>query len=861
MSDKRRSTKRQKSQGVTSRPSKNSEKEKAPIKNFSTEFLIFVLSIITIFLTCSILSCKPILENGKASNLMGPLGHFLGTLLKGSLGWASLSIICWFFVAILFNFNSLKNKNKKKDESPKYRIEIRLISLILSIICFATFVALMFGSVGGGDVGNNIAKVSSKYIGKLGAGILSFSFFVILTGFVLNYTFEEFGHLVFQGIKIFAKYTFLVFPYYCFQGFLYILQKIFYPIKDYVRFLYPEEEEEEEEELPKPRRRRNRIEEKEEEEYEEEDEEEECEEDEDAQEDEEGEEDDEEEGYEILVKRNNPKDSVRSIREADKAIRNAQKISMAWCDDEKFINYVPPSLSLLKKSPNDTGQDENDDELVEKSRIIEKKLKDFGILGHVKEVHLGPVITLFEFEPAPGVRVGKIASLHGDLAMGLKASSIRIIAPIPKKGTVGIEVPNKVRDLVRLRDILESEAFVNAKSILTVPIGKDIYGEAMIADIAKMPHLLIAGATGTGKSVFINTLLISLLYRANPAELGLILIDPKILELSVYEGIPHLKVPVVTTPKQAQAVLLWAIDEMERRYRLIKKYGVRNIDGYNAIVRGEVQLENPIREFKGDNFIELSDENVIEDGTISDDIYEENEFHAKGEKLKPLSKIVIVVDELADLMFTAGREIEDSITRLAQKARAAGIHLILATQRPSVDVITGLIKANFPARVSFRVSSIFDSKTILDTTGAEKLLGNGDMLYMQPGGIANIRAHGAFIEDAEVIRVINSIKKQAKPNYDEQIIKMCEKLSKDGDGDDTQDDEDRDELYDKAVEYVVQKGQASTSMIQRVFRIGYNRAARIIDTMERNGIIGPMDGAKPREVLANNYEEDDEEIV
>ncbi|MGI6680947.1 MAG: DNA translocase FtsK 4TM domain-containing protein [Bdellovibrionota bacterium] len=839
MAKKRRSTSREKSQGVKT-SIKN--KEKAPTKNFSIEFLIFILTIITIFLVCSIVSWQPLEIDEKTKNLMGPLGQFIGTLLRGSLGWSSLSIVLCFVVAIYFNANTLTKKNKKKDETPKYKFEIRFISLVLSIVCLAAFTSLTFGATSGGDIGENVSGFLTKYIGEIGSIILTFCFSIILAGFSLNYTFAELVKISFNFLKTSFKYLFLVFPYYAYAFILSVFQKIFYPIKDYVKFLYPKEELEEEIELPKPKRRRNKI-------TKEYDDDEEYEEEEDASQD-----------FEILVKRGNARDNEKSIKEVDKAIRSAQKVSMAWCDDEKFINYVPPSLSLLKKTTIEGLHEEDDDELVEKSRIIERKLRDFGIQGHVKEVHLGPVITLFEFEPAPGVRVGKIASLHGDLAMGLKASSIRIIAPIPKKGTVGIEVPNKNRDLVRLRDILESEEFVNAKSILTVPIGKDIYGGAMVADIASMPHLLIAGATGTGKSVFINTLLISLLYRANPAELGLILVDPKILELSVYEGIPHLKVPVVTTAKQAQAVFLWAIDEMERRYKLMHKYGVRNIDGYNAIARGETRLENPIREFKSKDYIELREEHVIEEGIVESDILEEDEYHARGEKIKPLAKIVIVVDELADLMFSVGKEIEDSITRLAQKARAAGIHLILATQRPSVDVITGLIKANFPARISFRVSSIFDSKTILDTIGAEKLLGKGDMLYMQPGG-TNIRAHGAFVSDAEVIKVINSIKKQAKPNYDEQIIKMCERLSEGGDGEEIEEDEDKDELYDKAVEYVIQKGQASTSMIQRVFRIGYNRAARIIDMMERNGIVGPMDGAKPREVFAAEYDDEDENVI
>jgi S-DNA-T family DNA segregation ATPase FtsK/SpoIIIE len=510
---------------------------------------------------------------------------------------------------------------------------------------------------------------------------------------------------------------------------------------------------------------------------------------------------------------------------------------------------------------------ENDDELREKSRQIENKLKDFGIFGKVTHVHPGPVITLFEFEPAPGVKVGKIAALQDDLAMSLRASSIRIIAPIPKRGTVGIEVPNKHRDIVRLRDVLESEAFMGAESILSVPMGKDTYGDPVVTDISTMPHLLMAGATGTGKSVCINALLVSLLYRAHPENLGLILIDPKILELSVYEDIPHLRVPVVTDPRQAKGVLQWAVNEMNRRYRMMQRFGVRNIDGYNALVRGEQEKDNNT---PADNIVQLAEENVVESGTVAPtddippvDLVVEEEVDGKEEpiapeKLEPLPKIVIVVDELADLMLTVGRDIEELITRLAQKARAAGIHLIIATQRPSVDVITGLIKANFPARLSFRVTARVDSRTILDQMGADKLLGRGDMLFMLPGAEALRRIHGAFVSDAEVKRVVEAVKKSSKPQYDERIMELCRKALEENEQGETRDllnDEgEYDAIYDKAVELVLQKGQASTSMLQRAFRIGYNRAARVIDMMEKEGLVGPMDGAKPREVIVPTHD-------
>jgi len=530
-----------------------------------------------------------------------------------------------------------------------------------------------------------------------------------------------------------------------------------------------------------------------------------------------------------------------------------------------FEEYEVPSVSLLtREEAQQLGDD--DDELRLKAEQIETKLRDFNIAGRVTQVHPGPVITLFEFEPAAGVKVGRIAALQDDLAMSLKATSIRIIAPLPKRGTVGIEVPNKHRATVRLRDCLESQALTSAESILSVPLGKDTYGDAIVVDIASMPHLLMAGATGTGKSVCINALLLSLLYRAHPSELGLILIDPKVLELSVYDGIPHLRVPVVTDPRQAKGVLSWAVKEMERRYRFMQRFGVRNIDGYNRVVRGQSPddaSDPPVSSaaVQMQMFAEKSAEESstpAEPGAAESGAVEKTGVESLApEQLRPLPKLVIVIDELADLMLSVGREIEELITRLAQKARAAGIHLIVATQRPSVDVITGLIKANFPARLSFRVSSRIDSRTILDSMGAEKLLGKGDMLFMLPGAVPLKRVHGAFVSDQEVQKVVAVLKSRCAPQYDEAIIAACDKAvleSMGGEGEggsaDGIEGEEFDPFYDKAVELVLEKGQASTSMIQRTFRIGYNRAARIIEMMEREGVVGKMDGVRPREVLS-----------
>lgn len=495
-----------------------------------------------------------------------------------------------------------------------------------------------------------------------------------------------------------------------------------------------------------------------------------------------------------------------------------------WKEYEtQFKDYTPPPCHLLTlpKASSFKVAAEHYDTL---SATITAKLADFNVSGRVTRVHPGPVITLFEFEPAPGVKVGKIASLVDDLAMSLRARSIRILAPLPGQGTVGIEIPNSHRSTVFMRDVLESEVFMRAKSCLAVPLGQDTKGQPVVTDIGEMPHLLIAGATGTGKSVCINSLLMGLLFRASPKELGLILIDPKILELSIYEDIPHLRVPVVTVAKQARAVLQWAVAEMERRYRLMQKLAVRNVDGFNQ---------------------------ALADGKWPASMREE------FETFPPLQKIVIVIDELADLMLQVGREIEELITRLAQKARAAGIHLIVATQRPSVDVITGLIKANFPARLSFRVSSRVDSRTILDASGAERLLGRGDMLFLEPGTHTPRRIHGAYVSDEEVAAVVDHLKQISEPQYDPQIIELCERALEEDDGSGAVELEleEYDPMYDKAVQLVVSKGQASTSMVQRAFRIGYNRAARIIDIMEREGVVGPMDGSKPRQVLVGSIEQ------
>ncbi len=474
-----------------------------------------------------------------------------------------------------------------------------------------------------------------------------------------------------------------------------------------------------------------------------------------------------------------------------------------------------PPLDVLNDPPEKKNLDIQRESLEMNARRLEKKLEDFGVHGEVMEILPGPVITMYEFKPAPGIKISKVAGLSDDLALTLRAPSIRIVAPIPGKAVIGIEIPNNQRDPVFLKEVLSDEAFTDSKFKLPMALGKDITGLPMVTDLTKMPHLLLAGATGTGKSVCINTIINSLLFKNSPDTTKLLLIDPKRIELSVYQDIPHLLHPVVTQPKDATKALRWAVEEMERRYMLLSDRGVRNIETYNRKI---------VKESKPDS-----------------------KDNSRGiDKILPY--IVIVIDELADLMMISSKEVEEAITRLAQMARAAGIHLIIATQRPSVDVLTGIIKANFPTRISFQVSSKVDSRTILDTIGAEHLLGEGDMLFLPPGVGRVTRIHGAFVSEEEVKEVTNFLKAQKKPDYDSSILSGIEKVE------DSEQDIELDEKYEEAVALVLKTGQASISMLQRKLRVGYNRAARMIEAMELEGIVGPSDGVRPRDVYGRREE-------
>ena len=470
-------------------------------------------------------------------------------------------------------------------------------------------------------------------------------------------------------------------------------------------------------------------------------------------------------------------------------------------------NYEFPPLTLLKEGDKKAGKG-NNRALTETASKLQKTLYNFGVVAKVEHVSVGPAITRYELKPSEGVRVSKIANLADDIALNLAAKTIRIEAPIPGKQAVGIEVPNEESEVVHLRDILDTDTFKNHKSKLAFALGKDVSGEEIVTDIAKMPHVMIAGATGSGKSVCINTLIASIIYKAKPSDVKLIMVDPKIVELSVYNGIPHLMIPVVTDPKKAAGALAWAVQEMENRYTKFAAKGVRDLAGYNDAVE-------------------------------------------KEDTLGKLPHIVIIIDELADLMMVAKNDVEGAICRLAQKARAAGMHLVIATQRPSVDVITGLIKANIPSRIAFAVSSQIDSRTILDQVGAEKLLGKGDMLFFPTGAPKPVRVQGAFVSDKEVEKIVDFLKSNGETTYRDDITEYIEKTNcTDKEIDEgIMDDDETNPLLNEAIQTVIETGQASTSFIQRRFKVGYARAGRIIDQMEERGIISGYQGSKPREVL------------
>lgn len=513
---------------------------------------------------------------------------------------------------------------------------------------------------------------------------------------------------------------------------------------------------------------------------------------------------DEETGEIIAPKENN----LFVQQEEQKQDKMKQVLQLEHTIAVEDENYVFPPIDILSKMEKASLKG-GTKSLTDTAARLQKTLYSFGVSAKVENVTVGPAITRYELKPAEGVRVSKIANLADDIALNLAAETIRIEAPIPGKQAVGIEVPNKQKEMVGLREVIESEEFKNNDSKLSVALGKDVAGTAVVANIAKMPHVLIAGSTGSGKSVCINTIITSIIYNSKPSEVKLVMVDPKVVELSVYNGIPHLLIPVVTDPKKAAGALAWAVQEMDNRYNLFAEKGVRDLKGYNKVV--------------------------------------------EKEGVGKLPQIVIIIDELADLMMVAAKEVEESICRLAQKARAAGMHLVIATQRPSVDVITGLIKANVPSRIAFAVSSQVDSRTILDQIGAEKLLGKGDMLYFPSGAAKPTRVQGAFVSDEEVEQIVEFIKSNGTAVYSEDILDTIENGGKEEQlknlSEEQAAEDDTDPFLQDAIDTVVETGQASTSFIQRKFKVGYARAGRIIDQMEERGVISGYQGSKPREVL------------
>ncbi len=530
---------------------------------------------------------------------------------------------------------------------------------------------------------------------------------------------------------------------------------------------------------------------------------------------------------------------TQSKRPSPRVLREKQQ---KLFDDSELVGSLP-QINLLDPPDKSSATGYSADSLEHLSRLLELKLQDFGISAEVTEVLPGPVVTRFEIQPAPGIKVSRISGLAKDLARSMAVISVRVVEVIPGKSVVGIEIPNEKREMVRLSEVISSEAFDRSSSPLTLALGNDIAGVPTVADLARMPHLLVAGTTGSGKSVGINAMLLSLLLKASPDEVKLILIDPKMLELSIYDDIPHLLTPVITDMKDAASGLRWCVGEMERRYKLMAALGVRNIAGYNRKIEDAIKAGNPI----------VDPLWTFDPSTVG---WDETEEPPEAPMLEALPYIVVVIDEFADMMMIVGKKVEQLIARIAQKARAAGIHLILATQRPSVDVITGLIKANVPTRIAFQVSSKIDSRTILDQGGAEQLLGHGDMLYLPPGTSVPERIHGAFVDDHEVHKVVADWKRRGAPSYLSDITDEASVSSIAVPGFDTTDengdDAESDPLYDEAVAFVLESGKASISSVQRKLRVGYNRAARLIEQMEASGVVSPMSSNGSREILAPN---------
>ena len=757
------------------------------IKNTLISFFSFFLIAFSLYIFISLLSYDSS-DSGywyrdsssTVNNLGGPLGAFISDYLFTLIGFGSYLLLLisstWCIQVLFFN-----NSNISKLDNL-----LRLSSSVLLLICFCSIGHFYLTNNFGGFFGNVIFTNLSSLVGEIGA--LIFLIILIIPSISMSFNFSWLKATDYFGKKLILTYTVSL------KGMLFLLNKIigisksfFSKLKKIVNYTKTNIADKKITKTKPKIKNQTEI-------------------------------------------KNEEKDlSEKPIRQGELPIKEndlkvvPKKEIDTTKEDTTNQNKITPSTELLDRALDD-GQSLSENELNQIATLLETKLDEFGIEATVESVIPGPVVTRFEIQPAPGTKASKITNIAQDIARSLSVSSVRVVEVIEGKSYVGVEIPNNNRKMVRLTEILSSDAFKNSSSSLSLALGKDISGNPVVADLAKMPHLLVAGTTGSGKSVGLNAMLLSLLFKSDPEEVRMILIDPKMLELSVYDGIPHLLTPVITDMSNASNGLRWCVAEMDRRYKLMSLTGVKSLAAYNKKIKdaekNDKQIVNPLNE-------------------------DEEEF------LETLPSIVVVVDEFADMMMLVGKKLEHLIARIAQKARAAGIHLILATQRPSVDVITGLIKANMPTRIAFQVSTKIDSRTILDQGGAEQLLGDGDMLYFPPGVGVPKRVHGAFVGDDEVHRVVSDMKSKAEPNYVEEIISSKQETGPitGWTTSETSSDEEQDELYDEAVNFVIDSRRASISAVQRKLRIGYNRAARLIETMEEAGIVSEMSSNGSREVL------------
>ena len=755
------------------------------IKNTLLNFFSFFLIAFSLYIFIALVSYNPsdsgifnINSNPAIQNLGGPLGAKISDFLFTLIGIGS------YLVLLIGSVWALQTLFYKDPYNSQIKIAVRFISSIILLISFCSIAEYYFSQNAGGYLGKSLFINLSNALGFIGSLIFLVIFIIPASSLSLNFSWLTIIDLLGSSILITAKFI-KVHLQLLFSRLLNLMSNLIVNIKEKKNSLA---EKRAEKQIEKTKT--------------------------------------------ILKPKKSEKSSDFSSKVISSDVKqpdlpNTTETKLKEIDNvspkESESKAVMPSTELLDRALDD-GSSLTEAELSQIADLLETKLEEFGIEASVESVLPGPVVTRFEIQPAPGTKASKITGIAQDIARSLSVSSVRVVEVIEGKSYVGIEIPNTNRKMVRLTEILSSQAFKSSPSNLTLALGHDISGNPVVVDLAKMPHLLVAGTTGSGKSVGVNAMLLSLLFKSDPKDVRLILIDPKMLELSVYDGIPHLLTPVITDMTDASNGLRWCVVEMDRRYKLMSMMGVRNLAGFNkkiedAAANGK-QIINPLRP-------------------------EDEEY------LETLPSIVVVVDEFADMMMLVGKKVEHLIARIAQKARAAGIHLILATQRPSVDVITGLIKANIPTRIGFQVSTKIDSRTILDQGGAEQLLGYGDMLYLPPGVGVPIRVHGAFVGDDEVHRVVNDWKSRAEPDYLEDIVNSAQETGPipGWSGSETASSEDADDLYDEAVNFVLESRRASISAVQRKLRIGYNRAARLIETMEEAGLVSEMSSNGSREVL------------